>query len=125
MTITKSDMARQVRRTLDPIEGEYDVDGIVDDIHAEYGLVDIDTVPHSGYWLIVARNARPDEAPRDWFFTFGVGHPLYSKKYVKINGTYEGAREIMFEVFGRNWSHQYDEAGKAKSIDRYGLTELQ
>lgn len=125
MTITRNDMERQVRETLDGREDEFDVDGIVDDIHAQFGLVDIDAVPHSGYWLIVARNARPDEAPQDWFFTFGGGHPLFKGKYVKINGTYEHAREVMFAVFGRNWSHQYAEADKAECIDRYGLTELQ
>lgn len=121
--ITTDDMARQVRATLEPVEGEYDVDGIVDEIHAEFGLVDIDAVPHSGYWLIVARHARPDEAPQDWYFTFGVGHPLFAKRYVKIHGTYDGARETMFSVFDRNWSSQYPSA-EAAGVEKYGLTEI-
>lgn len=121
--ITTDDMARQVRATLEPVEGEYDVDGIVDEIHAEFGLVDIDAVPHSGYWLIVARHARPDEAPRDWYFTFGVGHPLFAKRYVKIHGTHDGARETMFSVFDRNWSSQYPSA-EAAGVEKYGLTEI-
>lgn len=119
MTITKSDMERQVRATLDGQADQFDVAGIVDEIHEVYGLTDIENVDPTAFWRFVQAHAI-----QAWYFTFGVGHPLFSKKYVKINGTHEGARKIMFDVFGRNWSHQYDAAGKAQSIDRYGLTEL-
>lgn len=86
-------------------------------------MSETDLCPRCG--LSTAAHAGIVEQPQDWFFTFGVGHPLFKDKYVKIHGTYDRAREIMLSVFGRMWSHQYDAAGKAKSIDRYGLTELQ
>lgn len=47
----------------------------------------------------------PDE--REWWiFSFGTGQPLYDR-YVKMHGTCDGTREVMFRHFGREWSRQY------------------
>ena len=43
-----------------------------------------------------------------WIFTFGWGQ-RYQNKYVKIWGTYESAREKMFERYGKAWAFQYSE----------------
>lgn len=45
---------------------------------------------------------------KNYIFTFGVGHK-YGGHYVKIRGTYENAREEMFERFGKSWAFQYEE----------------
>ena len=41
-----------------------------------------------------------------WIFTFGYGQK-YEGYYVKIWGTYDSAREIMFDRFGSEWAFQY------------------
>jgi len=43
---------------------------------------------------------------QSWIFTFGIGH-LMSKYAIKINGTFDEAREKMVEQFGRKWCSQY------------------
>lgn len=44
-----------------------------------------------------------------WFyFTFGVGHP-FSKTCMKVWGTSESSRELMFEHFGNKWAFQYED----------------
>lgn len=43
-----------------------------------------------------------------WIFTFGSGQQ-HAGKFVKIQGTWEEARQEMFSRFGRNWSFQYSE----------------
>lgn len=45
---------------------------------------------------------------RNWIFTFG-SNSEFAGKYVKIFGTYEGARAEMFEMFGDKWAFQYSE----------------
>lgn len=64
------------------------------------------------------------EAPQEWFFTFGVAHRLFASEedgktigdgisldtwYVRIYGTFSGARATMLKTFGRAWSFQYAE----------------
>lgn len=44
----------------------------------------------------------------DWIFTFGAGQPN-AGHYVKINGTFNSAREKMVSKYGLNWSFQYSE----------------
>ena len=41
-----------------------------------------------------------------WIFTIGYGLP-HQNTYVKIKGTYDSAREKMFERYGNKWSNQY------------------
>ena len=41
-----------------------------------------------------------------WIFTFGCGQPL-GGKCVKIEGTYEEARDKMCAQFGKEWAFQY------------------
>ena len=43
-----------------------------------------------------------------WIFTFGIGHEN-AGHYVKIEGTYESARQKMFDRFGDKWAFQYSE----------------
>lgn len=42
----------------------------------------------------------------DWYFTFS-GDGLFSDRYIKIKGTAEGARKIMFATFSDKWCMQY------------------
>jgi hypothetical protein len=43
-----------------------------------------------------------------YIFTFGVGQEN-ARKYVKIYGDYEKARQKMFDKFGSAWAFQYSE----------------
>lgn len=43
-----------------------------------------------------------------WIFTFGQGHE-HEDYYVKIFGTFRGARDIMFSKYGEMWAFQYTE----------------
>lgn len=52
-----------------------------------------------------------DYREKDYIFTFGVDKDIYGDNaghYVKIHGTYDSAREKMFEMYGKNWAFQYD-----------------
>ena len=44
-----------------------------------------------------------------WVFTFGYGQK-HEGHYVKIYGTYEKAREMMFKLYGQEWAFQYTTA---------------
>jgi hypothetical protein len=59
---------------------------------------------------------------KDWYFTFGCGQP-HEGHYHKITGTFEGARQKMFERFKNKWSMQYKSAEDA-GITRWNLKEL-
>lgn len=43
-----------------------------------------------------------------WIFTFGSGQE-HGGYYVKIKGTWQSAREKMFDKYGKAWSWQYTE----------------
>lgn len=46
---------------------------------------------------------------KQWYiFTFGYGRQ-YQNQYVKIYGTYNSARQKMFDKYGSAWSFQYTE----------------
>ena len=80
-----------------------------------------------------------DDEIRDWLFTFGSGHRLLispahggepqgrgiplDKRYVRITGTWEAARERMVELFGTSFASQYSSEADA-GVDDYRLTEL-
>lgn len=53
-------------------------------------------------------NVVPKEKPKWWYFTFGCGQKQ-AGFYVKIFGTYDVAREKMFEKYGSQWGFQYSE----------------
>jgi len=55
--ITDRDMRTQVIAALDGRDAEFDVYAIVEDIHERYGLIDVETVDHDVFWLIVGRHA--------------------------------------------------------------------
>ena len=62
------------------------------------------------------------EEPREWIFTFGVDSH-YGRRFVRIVGTHEQAREEMVRRHGRQWAFQYrteEEAG----VERWRLEEL-
>lgn len=69
------------------------------------------------------------EQSQDWFFTFGADHihpdtgQRLGKSYVRIYGTCDSTRDVMFAAFGNRWSHQYKTAERA-GADKYGLTEV-
>lgn len=66
---------------------------------------------------------------REWYFTFGHGqhHPETGEhlvnRYVRITGTYQGARAEMFRLFGTRWAAQYATGAEA-GVGQFGLTEL-
>ena len=43
-----------------------------------------------------------------WIFTFGVGQK-HGGYYVKIKGTFRGARAVMIERYGLEWCWQYSQ----------------
>ena len=53
-------------------------------------------------------NYIPEEEPKWYYFTFGHGQPN-AGHYVKIFGTYGGAREKMFAKYDKRWAFQYSE----------------
>jgi len=65
----------------------------------------------------------PSEESRPWIFTFGYGHAPYRNCFVRITGTFEGARDEMVRRFGQRWSMQY-ESEEAAGVGRFNLTEL-
>lgn len=70
--VTRADMVTYVTRTLAEYIGEFDIEAIVDELQAEYGTVDLETVATEDaeagtdrFWVIVERHdltARPDAA---------------------------------------------------------------
>lgn len=44
-----------------------------------------------------------------WTFTFGCGQQ-HEGMYVRIYGTFDSTRKIMFDIYGQDWSFQYNEA---------------
>lgn len=52
-----------------------------------------------------------------WIFTFGWGQQ-YENCYVRIKGTYESARDKMFEAYGKEWAFQYSEKEWGKWLEK-------
>lgn len=48
------------------------------------------------------------EGEQTWIFTFGSGQQ-HAGHYVKIDGTYDSARNEMFDKYGDDWGFQYSE----------------
>lgn len=63
------------------------------------------------------------ELTQDWYFTFGSDHK-YHNRYVKINGTFVGAREEMFRRYKNKWAFQYDSIKAATIIEKYKLSAI-
>lgn len=53
-TFTDADMRTQVAAALVPYSDDYDVPAIVDAIQAEFGTVNIDTIPQGRFYEIVS-----------------------------------------------------------------------
>lgn len=62
------------------------------------------------------------EVEKDYYFTFGCGQ-AHPNGYVKIRGTFNSARDVMFDRFGPKWSMQYDSA-QAAGVERWNLKEV-
>ena len=56
---------------------------------------------------LMSDNKVPEEESW-WIFTFGWGQP-HENTYVKIWGTFESARQKMFDKYGDMWAFQYSE----------------
>ena len=73
------------------------------------------------------QRARP--LRQEWYFTFGAEHYLGNEplagRYVKIWGTFEGARLEMFRRFGRIWEAQHPDAEAAgvEKLEELALSE--
>jgi hypothetical protein len=65
-----------------------------------------------------------EEKEAAWYFTFCQKQTLLRNKYVKIFGTFLGAREIMFQNFGEKWGFQYSEEEFKGQVRKYSLGEL-
>jgi hypothetical protein len=65
-----------------------------------------------------------DEAPQDWYFSFGIDSPN-KDKYVKINGTSESARLQMQARFGKSYAMQYDATVGPERVAKWNWTELE
>jgi len=53
---TTHDMRMDVRGTLGADVDDFDVAAIVDEIHAEHGLIDVDEIPPTAFWRVVMRH---------------------------------------------------------------------
>ena len=58
------------------------------------------------------------ETTQIWYFTFGLAHP-FKKCIQPIRGSYKKAREMMFEIYGKNWAFQYGEDKGRELIAEY------
>ena len=63
------------------------------------------------------------ETKQNWHFTFCIGSDL-GKKYTMIKGTYNEARDKMFNSWGKHWAFQYSEKEFAGQAEKYNLTEI-
>jgi hypothetical protein len=54
--ITDRDIREQVGVSLQEFGGDFDIDGIVDEIQRTYGRVNIDEIESQAYWALVARH---------------------------------------------------------------------
>lgn len=59
---------------------------------------------------------------QNWWFSFGSGQE-FDGYYTVVNGTYDGARNLMFAHFGNRWSFQYGSA-EAAGVEQFGLRRL-
>ena len=77
--------------------------------------------------ILREENSRGRPQELEYIFTFGSAHNLGSiplrDRFVRICGTYMGARLRMYELFGRSWCAQYDSEAAA-GVAEYQLTEL-
>lgn len=63
---------------------------------------------------------------REWIFTFGFKH-IHSgtqmrDRFVRIRGTFEDARAVMVQRFGKTWAFQYESEEEA-GVQKFGLRE--
>ena len=57
---------------------------------------------------LMCDNKLPEKKEEYWIFTFGSGQK-HEGRYTKIKGTFNSARQKMFERYGRAWAFQYSE----------------
>jgi hypothetical protein len=56
MTITDHDMREQVKAALTSYVDSFDVEGIVNDLQAQFGTVDVETIDSVLFWRTVGRH---------------------------------------------------------------------
>ena len=59
---------------------------------------------------------------QNWIFTWGYGQ-AFPNQYIKIFGTFDSARQEMFERFDSKWSFQYPES-EEQDLKRHFMTEV-
>jgi hypothetical protein len=59
----------------------------------------------------------------DWYFTFGLVHPLHDR-YVVLHGTMETTRQIIAGIFGQNWAAQYPKDQGQDVVRKLALVQL-
>ncbi|MCX4911918.1 hypothetical protein [Streptomyces sp. NBC_00878] len=57
MTFTSGNLRDQIVTATGASDGEYDVDGIVEEIVEKHGAVDIETLDTDEFWAIVGKHA--------------------------------------------------------------------
>lgn len=60
---TTRDMRIDVRHALASDDGDFDVAAIVDEIHAEHGVIDVDDLPSEYFWSVVAKHDKAQQDP--------------------------------------------------------------
>lgn len=63
------------------------------------------------------------EKTENWYFTFGSGQ-AHPNCYVKIEGTFQSAREEMHRRYGPKWSFQYNQDEFPAIAKRWGMREV-
>jgi len=58
-TITLRDMRQAVDVALGTYADDFDIDGIVTELHRAHGLVDIDGLDTDEFWAVVEQHAKP------------------------------------------------------------------
>jgi DNA-binding transcriptional regulator YdaS (Cro superfamily) len=71
------------------------------------------------------KQEKPQEEKAYWCFTFGEKHKPYHKCYVRIYGTHDEAKAMMFNKFGRQWEAQHKEDAEFREMaNKKGFQEL-
>lgn len=65
---------------------------------------------------------------KTFYFTFGVGHPAYSRVVATVSvpdtpDAYDVARDLFMARFGSSWSMQYGEEEYLARIAKYGYEQ--
>lgn len=65
----------------------------------------------------------PHDPDHEWIFTFGLGLFNNPARFIKVRGTYEGARAEVCRRFGTKWAFQYA-TEEAAGVQTWSLEEI-